>query len=78
MAINKSISVTLPGGEEATVAVVKAVRQDPEPVYIYDLCREEQQQEGEAILITLQADSFAAPEEAPFSLTPAELEALNS
>lgn len=73
MAINKSISVTLPNGEEATVAVVKSLRQDPEPVLIYDLCREAAQQEGDPVLITLQADCYDHPANLPFSLTAEEL-----
>jgi len=74
--IKKTVSVELQTGETATVAMVKALRNDPEPVYIYDLCREEPQEEGDPILITLQQDCFAADIAAPFILTAEEIEEL--
>jgi len=74
--IKKSVSVELPTGETATVAMVKAIRSDPDPVYIFDLCKEEPQEEGDPILITLQQDCFAADVLAPFTLTAEEIEEL--
>lgn len=76
MHIRKSISVELPSGTTADVAVVKELRIDPEPVLIFDLCSEVTQEEGGPILKTLQADCFAAADEAPFELTPEEYEQL--
>lgn len=71
MSITKAISVTLPGGATANVAVVKSMREDPGPVLIYDLCREEHK-DGVSLLITLQADCFNHPSNLPFDLTEIE------
>lgn len=74
--VKKTVSVELPTGETATVAIVKELRNDPEQVYIYDLCKEEPQEAGDPILITLQQDCFVADVLAPFTLTAEEIEEL--
>jgi hypothetical protein len=70
--IQKAVNIELPTGETATIAVVKSYREQTDPIYIYDLCKEEQQQEGEPILLTLQQNCYCMVAEAPFTLTTEE------
>jgi len=73
MNIDKTVSVQVPQGV-ANLALVKEYREDSQPIYVYDLCSVNDNND----VTVLQQDVWVFVENAPFTLTGEELHNLKA